>query len=341
MEGAMVKWRWLAVGVFTLLGGWARPGLAGAETVWFAKMLRTVPVTDAELQTAHAASTNATVQVATGEPMIEDDFSGHVVHEVNVKEGGKPVRKKLEFDYSRLPVAAYGMQLRPEDEANLPSVSKSRILRKVNGNYISLQVRVLRDRSTGAIYLYSKPYAAVGAYEGDSFSQEFAPLMEDSMREVRGLGLFVKAGTKPAAEAFRTFVASTRNTIMELPPDGGQPTFYESYELILVRARVEGEQVTLHCVGTSDGRTVFQYIKAYSPPAAPSDCSMNSTIHFTEYTLAKQSPTKKALLGVKFNTRAAVPVAKVEAYLKSQGIEGTAFENLTEALDALIDGAVQ
>lgn len=314
---------------------------AAAETIWFAKVLRHVPVGDAELAEAHRSSMHASVQVAAGEPMSEPDFRGRAVHDVNVMEGGKPVRKRLEFDYSRVPVASYGMQLRPQDEANLPTVSKSRILRKVNGNYISLQVRVLRDRTSGAVYLYYKPYAAIGAYAGDPLAQEFAPLMEDSMRDVRGIGLFVKEGTQPSAEAFRTFVAVTKNTTMTEPASGGEPTFKTNYELILVRARVEGSQVVLHCIGTSEERTKLQYIQPYSVPTAPDQCSMKSLIYFTDYTLAKQSPSKKALLQVTFNTRSSLPVTKVNEYLNAQGLAGTMFDHLTEALDAVIDGKVK
>lgn len=313
----------------------------GADTVWFAKMLRKVPVGDAELAVAHTKSLNSSVQIAAGEPLSEDNFAGRVSHDVNVMEAGKQVRKTLHFDYSRVPVASYGMQLRPQDEANLPTVSKSRILRKVNGNYISLQVRVLRDRTSGAIYLYYKPYAAIGAYDGDSLAQEFASLMEDSMRDVRGLGLFCKEGTKPSAEAFRTFVAVTRNTKMTEPSGGGEPEFKTNYELIFVRARVAGEQVALHCFGTSDERTKVHYIQPYHVPTAPDQCSMKSLIFFTEYTLAKQSPSKKALLEVTFNTRSSVPMTALDDYTKSQGLSETAFDNLNEALDALIDGKIK
>src|SRR5690606_30413680 len=131
------------------------------------------------------------------------DFAGKTEYDITVREGGEAVAKKLPYEYSRLGVISYGLELEPADEANLPTVSRGRILSKVNGNYISIQLRLQRDPATGNVYLYYKPFAAIGAYGADT-TQEFAALMEDSVRNCRGVGLWVAKGEKPSAEAFRT-----------------------------------------------------------------------------------------------------------------------------------------
>ncbi len=307
------------------------------KPVWVAKVLRKLPRDEAAMATAHKKSRDAAVQVIAGDPLQVFDFAENTSYGVTV--GGKKLQ--LPYRYSRLGALTYGMQLTPEDQASLPSVSKRRILRKVNGNYISLQLRVQRDEATGNVYLYYKPFAVVGAYGNAERSQEFSPLMEDSVRDVRGVGLFVKPGTPPSAEAFRTFVAINKNTLAIDSPDSDEPVLKPHYEFFFGRLRVDGDAMQLHVFGTTQHRTQLNYFQAYSAPTTPEECMMLSTIFFTEYTIAKQSPSAKAARDVVVQRRRQISLDDADAFATEKGYEGDAWDNLTAILDAIIDGDLQ
>lgn len=314
------------------------PGLAWAQSViWVAKTVSSLPRTEEELAEAHAQSKAASLQVPVGDPLQLPDFKGHTEYDITVRKDGAAVTKKLPYDYCRLGAISYGMQLTADDQANLPSVSKGRIMTKVDGNYISVQMRVQREPETGAIYLYYKPFAAVGAY-GESTTQEFAPLIEDSVRNARGLGLWVKSGTPASAEAFRTFVGISLDTLSNADPAGGPDQLAPHYELFFVRARVEGDQVALHTFTTNEYRTRLNYLPPYQDPATREDCNVVSTIYFTEYTAAKQSPSAKAARQIDIHARSSFAMEELDAYAAAEGWTGDALDNLTELLDAIIDG---
>lgn len=308
--------------------------------LWVAKTISKLPRTHEELAAAHAASKSASIQVAVGDPLEIEDFAGKTDYDVTVVEGGKKVATKLPYDYSRLGVVSYGMQLTPEDQEKLPSVSKQRILTRVGGNYISIQIRVHRDQATGNVYLYYKPFAAIGTY-GQPGAQEFAALMEDSVRDCRGLGLFVPAGVRPSAEAFRTFVGINRDTLAEPNPNGGDPILEPHYELFFVRARVNEDKVELHSFNTSEYMTRLNYLKPYEAPPALADTDIDSTIFFTAYTAAKQSPSAKAAWKIDIRPRSYFELAKLDEYAKSEGMTGDFLDNVTAVLDAIIDGKVE
>ncbi len=307
------------------------------KPVWLAKVLRKLPRDEAAMAAAHEKSRDAAVQVSAGDPLQVVGFEGETSYSVTI--GGE--KRDLPYRYCRLGALTYGMQLNAEDQATLPTVSKSRILKKVNGNYISLQLRVQRDEATGNIYLYYKPFALVGAYDDQERSHEFSPLMEDSVRDVRGIGLFVKPGTSPSAEAFRTFVAVNKNTLAVDSPDSDEPILKDHYEFFFGRLRVDGDQVQLHIFGTTQHRTQLNYFNAYSAPTSREECMMLSTIFFTEYTIAKQSPSKKAAREVAVNRRGQIALEDAHAFAAEKGYEGDAWDNVTEILDAIIDGELE
>lgn len=322
-----------------LVLGFAGRDSRGAGPVLVAKILREIPRTDEQLAEAHAKSRAASLQVPVGQALEVKDFAGETYYDVTVQENGSAVKRRLRFEFSRLGVVTYGMEIDPADQLDLPLVSKRRILRRVNGNYISIQLRVQRDPQSGAVYLYYKPFAAVGSYRARG-TQEFATLMEDSVRDFRGLGLFVKDGTSVTAENLRTFVAVSKNTMALVNSQNGRVEIKPHYELLFVRARVEGDQIELHAFGTAEYRTRLHYLKPYDVPGDADDTTLKSTIFFTEYTAAKQSPTAKAARRVHFESRASYDLSHLDGFAAAQGFDGDALENVTEVLDAIIDGEV-
>ena len=309
---------------------------SAAAPQWVAQILRKVPRTQEEMAAAFDKSKNSSVQVGVDEPMETPNFEGETSYDVTV--GGK--KESLKFAYSRLPILSYGMEVAAQDQESLPTVSKNRILTRVSTDYISLQIRVHRDLASGAVYLYYKPFAAVGKYAGGP-TQEFAPLMEDSVRDVRGLGLFIKPGEKVEAANLRTFVACNKTIIVEEGQEtAAKPATKPHYELQVIRARIDGDKVALHTFVTNEYGKRFHYVKPYETPKDRDACDVKSVMYFTEYTAAKQSPSAKALRQTIFNSRASFSLEQLDAYAKSAGLEGDALDNLTAVLDAAIDGKI-
>jgi len=305
--------------------------------IWITKICRDVPTTPAELEAAHQGSTAASLQVAVGEPLELTDWSGQTTYDVTVNDGDAKVKKQLPFEYCRLGCFTYGMQLTPEDQQQLPIASKNRILDRVASNYISIQLRVHREHPSGAPYLYFKPFAAIGIF-GQPETQEFHALMEDSVRELRSLGLFVKQGTPISAESLRTFVAVNKDVMTRQGTTGEERVPH--YELAFVRARFDGDQPVLHSFVTNEHRQVINYLAPYVTPQDRAQCTFDSSIFFTEYTVAKQSPSAKATRNLVIDTRGRFNLAELDAYAAQQNWGGTALENLSETLDAIIDGKV-
>jgi len=311
-----------------------------AGPVWIAQIVRHIPRTEKELAEAHQKSRNASIQIPIGEPLEIRDFVGETDYNVVLRREGRKVREKLHYEFSRLGVLTYGMNLLPEDRRQLPSVSKRRILNRVDGNYIALAVRVQREPKTGAVYLYYKPFAAVGAY-GDTKTHEFSALMEDSVRDIRGIGLFVEPGTPISAESLRTLVAINKNLVESKDADTGQSVLQSHYELLIVRARVDGGRVALYVFGTNRSLGRLNYFQPYAPPDSRQACTIESSIYFTKYTAARQSPTEKALRKIKLRTQAEYPMHELDAYVASQGLEGPALDHLTLVADDIIDGRIR
>ena len=310
----------------------------GAEAPrWVAQVLRRVPHTEAEVAAAFAASRNASVQVAVGDPMELASFDQETSYDVTV--AGK--KDKARFQYARIPVFTYGLALTDADQQNLPAVSKGTILDRINDNYICMQIRVHRDMATGAVYLYYKPFAAVGSYTLEG-TQEFTPLMEDSVRDCRGIGLFVKSGTPLSAEAFRTFVAVSKTmVVVDEDRDAPKPRERENYEYFIVRGRPAGDSLELHAFATDQDRKVLHDVKPFTPPKNADECSVKSTMLFTQYTVAKQSPSAKVVRFISLNERLTVSMADLDKFVASAGMQGDALDNLTFVLDAIIDGKVK
>ena len=99
--------------------------------------------------------------------------------------------------------------------------------------------------------------------------------------------------------------------------------------------------VRLHAFGTMDGLTKLVQFKPYATPAKADDCTIRSTVCITEYSLAGQVPSGRAARQVRVNTAREFPLAALDQYAHRAGLPGDALDNLTEILDAIIDGKLQ
>jgi len=279
------------------------PRIAMAEVpVWVAKIVRHVPRTGDQLAEAHRRSKDGCLHVRIGEPMQIDHFAGETQYDLVVRRGPSKEHRKLDFRYSRLGIFSHGTLLQPNDEAALPAVSRERIIKHVNGGYTSIQLRVQRDVRSGKTYLYYKPLAAVGSFARPG-TQEFQALVEDSVHDVRGIGLFVppEKDLRRLDEAdLRTWVGISKDMV----PDGDDTKQKPYYDLLFVRTRIDGDQIELHTFVTHDFRRELCYLQPYGEPSSREECGIVGHVFFTAYTAAKQSPSAEATRSSDVNARA-------------------------------------
>lgn len=236
-----------------------------------------------------------------------------------------------------------------DDKADLPRLTRRAILERINSNYVCLQVRVERALPTGEPFLHVQPIAAVGEYGQPDRSEKFASLQQTAVSNVRSLGLYLKPGEPRQADNLRTLVLSTKGNRI-VPGDTSDPLRLEpSLELIFVRLRVaeakagatEPPAVEIHAFSTTDDLKRLVYVAPYVPPAKLDDCGMTSTIRLTEYAMAGQSPSARATRGLKFQARGSFDISELDAYAGGANLKGAALDNLTDVLDAVIDGRLK
>jgi hypothetical protein len=154
---------------------------------------------------------------------------------------------------------------------------------------------------------------------------------------------------QPKAENLRTLVALHRSLADEARQaelerqgvKGREPHF----ELLFVRARVDGQsterRVSLHAFATSEDRTRLRYLPPYQRPAKAADCSIKSTIYFTSYGFANLYPAAKSTRRIEISDQSSFAMTDLDRYAAAQGWDGDALVNLSEVLDAIIDGRVR
>src|SRR5262249_45801501 len=98
-------------------------------------------------------------------------------------------------------------------------------------------------------------------------------------------------------------------------------------------------RVILHTFATSDQRTRLQYFKQFEIPAKADECSIKSTIYFTEFSFGL-IPAAKATRKISTQTRTSFALADLDKFAAEQHLDGAALDNMTEILDAIIDGKV-
>jgi hypothetical protein len=300
------------------------------------RMVRHIPRTESELAAAFAETAdNACSAVPAGESLELLDFTAGPSRSVDFGEGPQTVM----FEACRRGVLSFGLDITPDDQQDLPFLSGGKILECVTANYVCIQARLQRA-ADGAAFLDHRPVAAVGAYTDPQQSQAFLAMMEESIKDVRGLGLFVKPDTAPTAETLRTLVVLHRNRIPASDPRGPA----DQYEFLFVRAQADDASaagaIRLHAFATSEARQRLHFLRPYAAPSKVDECSIKSLIYFTEYGLAGLYPIARAVRGTLVRSQSSYSLDELDRYAASQHLAGGAWNNLTETLDAVIAGRV-
>jgi hypothetical protein len=323
----------LATGLSSARGG-ETSGLA-------AGVIRTLPRTAAEVAAVHDKNeANACQPVPANEPLEIADFKHRVSYQLQSGDAGKPVQRVLEFEVSRRTVVTAGAAMDSADQNNLPLISGGKILSCVNDFYIGAQVRVHREGASGEPHLFHRPFGYIGAYKDPRRTQDYVDIVRNSVREIRSIGLYVKPGIDVTAETLRTLVLVNRNLVA----DAGTGTVLPNYEMFFVRARPDPDKpgdLLLHAFVTTKQRSLVHQLRQHQTPKTVDDCDIKSTIFFTDFGFGKLMPTGRASRRSVINHATTFSMAELDAYAQSQGWEGDALANLTETLDALIDGKLK
>jgi len=340
-------------------------GVARAEPpIFVTNLLYRVPRTEAEAALAHEQSRSAALQLADGLPLDGSDEVRRVWYDVKLDNGkadggkadggkadgtkidgasGYPIERSLPYEYTRRGVLCFGTRMSSRDRADLPLITSAAILDRVNTNFVSLQVRVHRDAAGGEPYLHYRPEAAVGVYGKSEASIAFAALQQNALRDVRGLGLFVKRGEALSPSRLRTLVIVNKGQVVLEDTTTGEIDLNPSLELMFVRARpqaVTADELELHAFATSGDRRRLHYLKPFALPAKLDECGIQSTVRVTEYQLAGQYPSARAARQIHYRAIVSLPVERLNQYASAAGWSGDALDNLTETLDAIIDGKI-
>lgn len=301
-------------------------------------VIREIPETEDDVVSAHEGSKWKCRSLNAGEPLQIEDFTKKEKLLLPGSSSKKTGSTEIAFDYSRLEALSLGLDMEQADRKNLPLFSGGIIQRHLDSEYISIQIQVLRDTRSGAIYLYHQPFAAILHYKDQKNTHEFTDQSRASAEDFRGLGVYIKPGEDVTPENARTFVATNKCNLVKGQDASGKPKTADTYDLVMVRARVDGDEVTLHTFGTSEDRAQLHYLKPVPLPKSADDCSVKTMLIFTEYKLAGQVPVTSATRYAKYHGLASFEMQDLHKFAKEQGWKGGALVNLTETLDAIIDG---
>ena len=169
------------------------------------------------------------------------------------------------------------------------------------------------------------------------------------MSNVHGQGLFVKPGQPRTPKTLRTLVVSIKGSriIPNKEPEAIETV--PTLEMLFVRLRMgpvvagqsPAEAVRLYAFGTTDNLTKLVSFAPYAIPKGPNDCTIRSTVRITEYGLAGQLPSAHAGEASRAQTQNEFTIAQLNQYVRRAGLPGEALDNLTEVLDAIIDGKLR
>ncbi len=256
-------------------------------------------------------------------------------------------REALPIPTARYCALSLGLGMLPADQRQLPTLSGGLILDYLSRHYLWVQMQVHKDLGTGELYLNQNPLAAVAEFRGARLTQEFVEMTAAAVNDMRALGLYVKTGVKASPENLRTAVLLFKHNLAE--PGAitlAGPQFKPDYELLFVRLLPPSNgsrrsEPKLHVFATSDQRGTLHYLRTGSGPSTPDECSIKGLIFFTEYKYANRLPAASATRKVSVRAKASYALSDLDAYAAQCGWKGDASDNLTEVLDAIIDGQVQ
>ncbi|MBL9095055.1 MAG: hypothetical protein JNL96_27805 [Planctomycetaceae bacterium] len=316
---------------------WCREPLAAAPPVGRPlRLITAVPQGREQLAKAFAESAAATCSmVEPGSALEMSELSAAAAESagqrLSITVGGRAYAVPM----ARLPALSVGLTITPEDRTELPLLSSGLIQDYIDGHYVCLQPLVRRDLDTGELHLHDVAAAALMRYSGEAVTQGFEPLVIESLKNTRSLGLLTPTTRRPEPRQLRTLVLLTANPLIQTT----EPLrTTEEYELLFLRADpgddgslevraflAAGDQSTLHDFGS------------WQTPTQSAECDTIGTVYFTKYAGDGLSPTASALRSLATNSRRTIDAAALKAFAEKNGKKHW-LDDAGAALDAILAG---
>jgi hypothetical protein len=321
-----------AQGISTKLPKTTVPALALPPGI---KTIQKMPRSTTEVARAHLDNREEAAEFLQGGELLE--FNSFAL-KLTRRDGAPPKGGKLPNPSTRRFMLSVGIDLKPADQARLPTLSKDKILEYLQDHYVSVQARVQKD-ARGSQYLHHRCIVMTGTFRGGKLSEDFQPAVANSVREIHALGLYLPAKSDPTPENLRTAVLVHKHTGIDIAAKKTRPEF----EFIIVRGRQQAlGALDLYCFVTTEQRTKLHLLKsAQKPPTKYAECSLKAQVYFTRFDDTGLTPSESVVRNQSVISQASFAIKDLDALVKSQLRLSDTFTNLNETLDAIIDGKLK
>lgn len=289
-----------------------------------------LPETDDEMKSVYRRRRRYTARlIPQGQPLELGSFTQSML---GVRVEGKDAMNP----FGRRHVLSVGIKVAPSDRSSLPRLSGRIINGYLDTHFVSVQARIVKDPVTRTQYLGPEPIAATGRFGGPSISDPMEIAVQNSISQLRGIGLLMKEGDEDTPENRRTLVMIHRYLYA---PSGPATTADLRYELMFVRAReTDRGELDLHAFSTSGNRSHLNYHGKTRRPRRMTDCDIQASVFFSEYSHASLVPTKGISRTSKSYGKLRYTIDALDASLKSADPNTSFWTDATLALDNIIDG---
>ena|SRR5436190_9171651 len=299
------------------------------------KVLTKMPRNGTEVAKAHLSNDGDAAEFLLGGEVLElNSFA----LKLTKRDGAPPKGGKLPNPSTRKFLMSVGIDLKKEDQARLPTLSKDKILDYLKEHYVSVQARVQKD-AKGTQYLHHRCIVATGTFRGGKLTEDFHPAVGNAVKDIHALGIFVPPKTDPTPENLRTAVLVHKHTGIDLIAKKTRP----EWEFIIIRGRQTAlGKLDLYCFVTTEQRTKLHLLQsAQKSPTRYSECSLKAQVYFSKYVDGGLIPADSVVRNQTVNSRASFVLKDLDALVKSELHLTDAFTNLNETLDAIIDGKLK
>ena len=303
------------------------------------RIVRSLPRDDKEIAEAFAAAAgNACRAVREGRSAEVQDLSPLTADDADLKATMTVGGRSFPIAMARRAVLSVGVAVAPDDVATLPLLSSSLIQGYLNTHYVCLQVMIRRDLDTGSLCLHDTASAACLPSEGSLLTEEFEPLVRDSLQDTRCLGLFVAADESDDVVVPGTLVFAVRNPFYD---ENAANKTKPAFELLFVRAKSKRlssgeEDLELHAFMTADGRKSLKRLPPYKSPESNTSCVLSGTVVFLSYAADGLTPAASALRTLEVQSTMEMTEEQLNALAADKSGKHHWLERPNAVLDAFI-----
>ena len=282
--------------------------------VTWVKTLHVLPETDYQLAAEHERSVaDACEPLPSHEPLEFNHFVPFLTQR-DYREYADAVPAMS----VRRHIFSVGMDMLDSDKRGLPLLTSRTILRYLQENFVTLQVRLQKEPLTGELFLHHRPLAGMVAYRRPALTQSPTEGLSNTLKNYRSLGLYLGPDVESIPRNLRTLVLLHKS---EWDGGIGMSGAKTKYEFVFVRARDRLPEVggvatdlQLHTFATSSERSILHYLRPGDRPRRPQDCSVKNLLYFTEFVDAGLRPVASVSRGSFYNEVGVFPLVELDNF---------------------------